>query len=104
MTLPPHLLPSPAGSPPPRLRPADALRALARLLQQRGVTRLYGYACAVLGVLSITYGISVWSNGRVIWWRHDSDQTTWPAADPEGAARLLTSLTRPGNPPPPDHP
>jgi hypothetical protein len=75
----------------PRRRPAVALRALAGQLQQRGITSLYGYACDRIGVLSLP-AVSVWTNGRVLWWRADGEENGWPAADPEGAADQLTGL------------
>jgi hypothetical protein len=31
--------------------------------------------------------------GRRLWWDRDGSQATWPAADPDGAARILTTLT-----------
>jgi hypothetical protein len=79
---------------PPRLRPVDVLRALADLLRARGITRLYGSACTMLGVLSVANGLSVWTDGRQLWWRTGDNQTTWPATDPNSAARLLTTLTQ----------
>jgi hypothetical protein len=77
-----------------RLRPADVLRALADLLRAAGIRRIYGSACAILGVLSIHYGLTVWTDGRRLWWDCDGDQATWPATDPDGAARILTALSR----------
>ncbi len=60
---------------------------------------MYVASCRLLGVLSVAYGITVWSNGRVLWWRTGQDETTWPAADAPGAARLLAELARaPGQP------
>jgi hypothetical protein len=85
MRSPPYL--TAPGS--PRLRPAAALGALAAQLRAAGITRLYGSACALLGVLSVSYGLTVWTNGRVFWWRRDDEEIRWPAADPGGAARLL---------------
>jgi hypothetical protein len=70
----------------------DVLRTLADLLRTRGITRLYGSACTMLGVLSIAYGLSVWCDGRHLWWHRDGQRTTWPANDPDGAARLLVDL------------
>jgi hypothetical protein len=88
-----------------RLRPADALRALADLLRANGLTRLYGSACTLYGVLSITYGLTVWCDGRRLWWQLNDDQATWPATDPQGAARILTTLARsPGTSPSSDTP
>ena len=88
---PPHLLPAPAEFP-PRQRPAQVLEALAALLRQRGITSLYGAACDRFGVLSVSAGVSVWTNGRVLWWRAGDHETAWPAADPDGAARILSGL------------
>ena len=83
---PPHLLPAPLGFP-PRQRPAEALAALAR--QLTGPGRFYIYSDGVLGVLSLP-ALSVWSNGRVLWWRTVDGEVTWPAADVPGAARRLS--------------
>ena len=83
---PPPYLTAPG---PPRQRPAAALAALAAQLRAAGITRLYGTACALFGVLSISYGLTVWTNGRVFWWRRDDEEIRWPAADPGGAARQL---------------
>jgi hypothetical protein len=91
---------TPAYLPPvptPRQRPADALHALAAQLRQRGITGLYGNACDRLGVLSLP-AVSVWTNGRLLWWRAGEEETTWPAADAPGAARLLAELATAGDP------
>jgi len=102
MKPPPYLA---APAPNPRQRPAAALRALAAQLRVVGITRLYGSACALFGVLSVAYGLTVWTNGRLLWWQTGDDQETWPAADPQGAARLLATLaTGPSPPPPPGGP
>jgi hypothetical protein len=92
--------------PPGHLRPANVVRALADLLRADGITRVYGNACTMLGVLSIACGLTVWTDGRRLWWDRDGHQTTWPAADPDGAARLLAALARnqPTGPPHSDGP
>ena len=51
---PPPYLTAPGPAFPPRQRPAAALRALAAQLRAAGITRLYGSACALFGVLSIS--------------------------------------------------
>jgi hypothetical protein len=93
-----------APRPSARLRPANVVRALADLLRSDGITRLYGDACTILGVLSIAYGLTVWTDGRRLWWDRDGTQATWPATDPDGAARILAALARdqPARRPPPD--
>jgi hypothetical protein len=84
---PPHLLPAPPGFP-PRQRSAEALETLADQLRQCGIGPLYGTSYGQLGVLSLP-GVSVWSNGRLLWWRTADGEVTWPAADAPGAARRL---------------
>jgi hypothetical protein len=92
-----------APRPTARLRPVNVLRTLADLLHAAGITRLYGSACTFYGVLSIAYGLTVWTDGRRLWWDRDGEKTAWPAADPDGAARILTTLTRDqAGPKPPD--
>lgn len=90
--IPPHLLPAPMGVP-PRQRPAEVLGNLAAQLRRHGLTHMYSCACRELGVLSLP-GVSVWTNGRVLWWRTATNETTWPAADAPGAARRLAGLSR----------
>jgi hypothetical protein len=87
---PPYLLAAPPGMP-PRQRPAEVLDALAGQLRQRGIGPLYGTSCRHLGVLSLP-AVSVWTNGRVLWWRTADGGMTWPAADAPGAARRLAEL------------
>src|SRR5208283_5863010 len=67
----------------------DALEALAGQLPDG--TRSYVCADRLLGVLSLPT-ISVWSNGRLLWWRAGGDEITWSAADTPGAARRLAEL------------
>ena len=92
MTSPPPCLTAPSPAFPPRQQPAEALHALVGQLRTAGITRLYGTACTLLGVLSVTSGLTVWTNGRLLWWQACGNQETWPAADPQGAARALTAL------------
>jgi hypothetical protein len=94
-----------APPPPSRRCPANVLRILTDLLRANGITRLYGSACALYGVLSIAYGLTVWCDGRHLWWHRDGKRTTWPAGDLDRAARLLLGLARdPGRPQRPDGP
>lgn len=87
--IPPYLIGGGPLDAPPRLSPALALRQLAELLTWRGITRLTGSACDLIGVLSIASGVTAWTNGRVLWWRVNGEETSWPAADAEGAAARL---------------
>jgi hypothetical protein len=81
---PAYLLPAA----PPRQRPAEVLDALASQLAQRGIGDLIGRSCERIGVLSLP-AVTVWTNGRVLWWRTTDGDMTWPAADASGAARRL---------------
>jgi hypothetical protein len=67
----------------------DALIALAYQLRARGLTVLYGAACRRLGVLSVAYGVTVWTDGEELWWLINDQETRWPVTDPEGAADRL---------------
>ena len=75
-----------------RRRPADVLAAVEVALREAGLARLYMRACPVRGVLSVALGVTVWTDGRLLTWRHSGHETTWPAADAEGAARRLAAL------------
>ena len=85
---PAHLVPAPPCMP-PRQWPAGALEALAGQIRDPG--RFYVVSDGVLGVLSLP-AVSVWSNGRVLWWATADGGMTWPAADAPGAARRLAAL------------
>lgn len=76
---------------PPRRRPAEVLEMLADQLREDKTGGSF-YICTdgVLGVLSLP-AVSVWTNGRVLWWRVANGETTWPAADAPGAARQLAA-------------
>lgn len=87
----PAYLTAPMGYRRAQNRPSLVLHALAAQLRERGIRDLYGADCARFGVLSLP-AVSVWTNGRVLWWRSGDDGTTWPAADPDGAAARLAQL------------
>ena len=93
MTSPPPYLTAPSPAFRPRQQPAAALHALASQLRTAGITRLYGTACTLFGVLSVTGGLTVWTNGRMLWWQAGGNQETWPAADPQGAALCCGELS-----------
>lgn len=63
-------------------------------LERRGVQRLYGASCERVGVLSVAYGVTVWTNGRVLCWHASDDETRLPAADPAYAVLALVRLMR----------
>ncbi|MGH3158411.1 MAG: hypothetical protein ACRDNF_17810 [Streptosporangiaceae bacterium] len=101
------------GSLPPaptvrQTRPADLLRDLAALLRGHGLDHLYGQATATEGVLSVAYGVTIWTNGLTLRC-HTPTGITYLPASTHTAARYLADLTRhaggpdptsPGHPPP----
>jgi hypothetical protein len=84
--------PAPPGTAPSS--PGHLAATLARLLAQHGLSRIYTAACHLFAVISVA-GLTVWTNGRVLWWTRDGQPCTWPAADPEGAAAHLAGLAAP---------
>lgn len=88
----PAYLTAPPGCRRPGQRPAAVVNLLARQLRTLGLAQLYGAACQHYGVLSVSYGVTAWTNGRLLWWRSGQNQTTWPAADALGAAMRLAEL------------
>jgi hypothetical protein len=87
---PDRLLPAAPGT--LRTSPASVVRALDATLRKRGVKRLYSAACDVFGVVSVNTGLTVWTNGRVLLWRHNGASDVCPAADVEAAADRLAAL------------
>lgn len=86
----------PATRPPAFPRPADIARELATLLQSHGLTRLYWSACALLAVISVTPGLTVWllTDGHYLTWTRHGTLTTIPAHDTHSAAEHLAHLAR----------
>ncbi|MGH3201763.1 MAG: hypothetical protein ACRDP5_06885 [Streptosporangiaceae bacterium] len=75
--------------------PATAAAILARHLSGQGITGIYTAACDRYALVSVAAGLTVWTNGRVLWWDHPRQPGTWPAADPAPAAARLAVLARP---------
>ena len=92
---PPFPLPSPhaPGSGNGFSAPADAAADLAGFLARYGL-RVYTANCRLLAVISVIDGLTVWTNGRVLWWHHAGRATAWPAADPRGAAARLAQAAQ----------
>ena len=92
---PPFPLPSPhaPGSGNGFSAPADAAADLAGFLARYGL-RVYTANCRLLAVISVIDGLTVWTNGRVLWWHHAGRATAWPAADPRGAAAHLAQAAQ----------
>jgi hypothetical protein len=75
-----------------RGHPGAILGDLEAALRRRGVSGLYGAAAGGYGVLSVGQGLSVWCDGRSLWWICGGERTTWAATDTEGAATELEKL------------
>ena len=69
---------------------------MAALLARHGLTRIYVAACSVIAVISVSYGLTAWTNGRLLWFTRAGQRETWLAADTEAAAARLAALARPG--------
>jgi hypothetical protein len=85
-------------------RPADISRELVTLLRIQGLTRLYWSACTILGVISITPDLTVWTDGRHLTWTHHGTRTSLPIHDTHHAAEHLAHLTKQPTPPTGDTP
>jgi hypothetical protein len=72
--------------------PARAAGALARELTKRGITGLYTATSAKVAVVSVTAGLTVWTNGTLFWCTVRGQPRTWPAKDTPAAAAGLAAL------------
>jgi hypothetical protein len=90
--------PSPVQTGTGRPTPAAAAYALTGQLAQLGITRVYTAATDQHAVISVAAGLTVWTNGRILWWHHLAQPGCWPAADPAPAAAQLAALVSPGAP------
>jgi hypothetical protein len=91
-------LPDPFPPPPPRAGYASPGRVAADLthrLTRHGITGIYTAAAEKFAVISVTAGLTVWTNGHLLWCTHNGLRHTWAAADTETAATRLAALARP---------
>ncbi len=89
---PPFQLPPPAAGPG---GPARCAAFLARELARHGVTGIYTAAAEKFAVISITAGLTAWTNGQLLWCTYDGQRHAWPAGDTGSAAAFLAALARP---------
>jgi hypothetical protein len=59
-----------------------AAAAVTALLAGYGLTRIYVAACQLIAVISVSTGLTAWTNARQLWVTHDGQRETWPAAGP----------------------
>jgi hypothetical protein len=87
--------PGPFAPPPPPAgyaSPARIAAALTRALARHGLTRIYTAAAPQHAVISVTAGVTAWTDGVLLWCDCDGQRHTWPAADTDGAAARLAAL------------
>lgn len=75
-----------------RRQPDKVLAAMEIVLRDLGLSRLYRAAIPPIGLISVARGVTAWCDGRTVTWWHANEESTWTAADPEGAARELALL------------
>src|SRR5580704_15209861 len=60
----------------PPASPARIAATVAALLAGHGLTRIYTAACQVIAVISVTAGLTAWTNGRQLRVTHGGQQET----------------------------
>ncbi len=83
----PGPLASPEDSPAARVA-----AALARELARRGRTGVYTASTQKFAVISVTTGLTVWTDGRRLWTTQRGQRRAWPAADIARAAADLAAM------------
>jgi hypothetical protein len=84
-----------AAGPGPAPSPAAVAAALARHLAARRITGIYTASTIKFAVISVTAGLTVWTDGARLWCVVHGQRHTWPAADLEAAAAATAALARP---------
>ena len=75
--------------------PADVAAALVCQLGARGITGVYTASTYKFAVISVTAGLTVWTDRRQLWCTCRGQHHRWPAADLEAAAAGIAALTCP---------
>jgi hypothetical protein len=87
--------PDPFPPPPPgpgHPTPGRAAAALTSQLTQLGITGIYTATAEKFAIISVTAGLTVWTNGRLLWCTHHGQRHTWPAEHAAAAAAGLAAL------------
>ncbi|HEY6312882.1 MAG TPA: hypothetical protein VIY52_19060 [Streptosporangiaceae bacterium] len=87
--------PAPFPPGPGPASPAAVADALARQLAGHGITGIYTATTYKFAVISVTAGLTVWTNGRRLWCTCRGQRHTWSAADMQAAATGIAALARP---------
>ena len=90
--------PVPPGPGPAPASPAAVAAALARHLAGHGITGVYTAATIKVAVISVTAGLTVWTDGQQLWCVVHGQRRTWPADDLEAASTGIAALARPASP------
>ena len=91
---PPDPFPPPPGA--GYASPAEAAADLVRQLARHGITGIYTAAAEKLAVISVTAELTVWIDGRQVWYTHQGQRLSWPASDIGTAAAAIAALARAG--------
>jgi len=89
---PPAPFPMPGPSGTERDGPARVAADLTHYLAQHGVTRVYTTASDQYAVISVNTGLTVWTNGQLIWCMVHGQRYTWAAGNAETAAARIAAL------------
>jgi hypothetical protein len=97
--LPAGRVEAPCDDPTPRvfraLYQTFDLHTVDRRLAAHGLTGIYTAATARFAVVSVTAGLTVWTNGHQLWYTQAGQRRTWPATDIATAAAQIAALARP---------
>jgi hypothetical protein len=96
--LPENQMEPPAPFLPAPRTPAAVTADLVRLLAGHGITGIYTATAARFAIISVTTGLTVWTDGRLLWCTQAGQRRTWPAADLQAAAASIAALARPSGP------
>jgi hypothetical protein len=87
--------PFPPGPGPAAASPAAVAAALARHLAAHGITGVYTASADKCAVISVTAGLTIWTNGQLLWCTQAGEHHTWPASGLPAAAAQIAALARP---------
>jgi hypothetical protein len=82
--------PGPAGA--GEDRPDRTAAALTLQLERHGISRVYTATSGPYAVISVNAGLTVWTNGPLIWCMVQGQRYTWGASEIETAAARIAAL------------
>jgi hypothetical protein len=75
--------------------PARTAATLAAQLAQHGITGIYTAATIKVAIISVATGLTVWTDGRLLWCTQAGQRRTWPAEGIQAAAADIAALASP---------